>query len=69
MGLVVRKLPLPKTGTSELENVQEALNEVKAPGVIVARDLLKAYRVGVKDDYLGTVKVEMRNDECRAAIM
>jgi len=69
LGLVVRNLPLPKTGTSELENVREALNEVKAPGVNVVRDVLKAYRVGAKDDYLGTVKVEMRNDECRAAIM
>ena len=37
----------------------------------VARDITKVVRVGVKDDYLGTVKVEMFNvnDASRASIM
>ena len=69
LGLAVRNLPLPTSGQSELENVRAALNEVRAPGVEVNRDITKAVRVGVKDDYLGTVKVEMLNDVSRASIM
>ena len=69
LGLAVRNLPLPTSGQSELENVRAALNEVRAPGVEVTRDITKAVRVGAKDDYLGTVKVEMLNDASRASIM
>ena len=69
LGLAVRNLPLPTPGQSELDNARAALYEVRAPGVEVARDITKAVRVGAKDDYLGTVKVEILNDESRASIM
>ena len=69
LGLAVRNLPLPSLGQSEVENVRAALYEIRAPGVEVDRDVTKAVRVGVKDDYLGTVKVEMLNDAARASIM
>ena len=69
LGLAVRNLPLPSPGQSELDNVRAAFNEVRAPGVAVTRDITKAVRVGAKDDYLGTVKVEMLNDDSRASIM
>jgi len=69
LGIYIRNLPMPAPGKSELENVREALSEVKAPGVDVRRDVTKAARFGVKDEYLGTVKVEILNDESRASIM
>jgi len=69
LGLAVRNLPLSTSGQSELENVRAALYEIRAPGVEVARDITKAVRVGAKEDYLGTVKVEMLNDASRASIM
>jgi hypothetical protein len=40
-----------------------------APGVNVDRDVIKAIRVGSKEEYLGTVKVELLNDETCASIM
>jgi len=69
LGIGIRNLPMPASGKTELENVRAALYEVKAPGVDVARDVTKAIRVGSKEDYLGTVKVELLNDETRASIM
>ena len=69
LGLALRNLPFPNPGQSELDNVRAALDEVKAPGVDVYRDITKAVRVGVKEEYLGTVKVEMVNDASRASIM
>ena len=69
LGLALRNLPLPNPGNSELDNVRAALSEVKAPGVEVYRDVTKAVRVGGRDEYLGTVKVEMLNDASRASIM
>ena len=69
LGLAIRNLPLPAVGSSELDNVREALTEIRAPGVDTLRDVVKACRFGAKEDYLGTVKVEMRNDDSRASIM
>lgn len=69
LGLAVRNLPLPTPGLSELDNVRAAFSEIKAPGIEVERDIVKAVRVGFKEDYLGTVKVEMLNDASRASIM
>ena len=69
LGLAVKNLPLPREGCSELDNVKEALAEMRAPGVYTYTDVIKAVRVGLKEDYLGTVKVEMKNEECRKSIM
>ena len=66
LGLVIRNLPMPVEGMSELENVREALIEIRAPGVDVMRDVTKAARFGWKEDYLGTVKIELLNDDARA---
>ena len=76
-GLAVRHLPLPGDGVSELDNVRMAFREINAPGIEVQRDVIKAVRVGyraesgpgVNNPNLGTVKVEMRNEECRAMVM
>ena len=69
LGLAIRNLPFPAEGGSELDNVREALNEIKAPGVNTGRDVVKAVRFGSSDTYLGTVKVEMIDDSTRASIM
>ena len=69
LGLAIKNLPLPREGYSELDNVKEALAEVRAPGVNAYTDVIKAVRVGLKEDYLGTVKVEMKNEACRKSIM
>jgi len=77
LGLAVRYLPLPQEGISELDNVKMAFREINAPGVDVNKDVVKAIRVGYKAEsepgarnaYLGTVKVEMRTEEGRAAVM
>ena len=77
LGLAVRFLPLPCMGVSELDNVRMAFKEINAAGIDVNRDIVKAVRVGFKAESepgannanLGTVKVEMRSEECRAAIM
>ena len=69
VGLAIRNLPFPAEGASELDNVREALNEIKAPGVNTGRDVVKAIRFGSSDTYLGTVKVEMIDDPTRASIM
>ena len=69
LALSIKKLPLPREGYTELDNVREALAEIRAPGVNPYTDVVKAVRVGCKEDYLGLVKVEMKNDFCRSAIM
>ena len=77
LGLAVRHLPLPSEGTTELDNVRLAFKEIQAPGVDVKNDIVKAVRVGYKaesepganNQYLGTVKVEMRSEESRASVM
>jgi len=77
LGLAVRNLPLPSEGNTELDNVRLALKEIAAPGVDVKNDVVKAIRVGYRAESapgannlnLGTVKVEMRTEECRASVM
>ena len=77
LGLAVRHLPLPGQGLTELDNVRMAFKEINAAGVEVRRDVIKAVRVGYKAESepgsnngnLGTVKVEMKNEESRAAVM
>ena len=77
LGLAVRHLPLPNEGMTELDNVRMAFREINAAGVEVKHHIMKAVRVGFKAESerganngnLGTVKVEMRDEESRAAIM
>ena len=77
LGLAVRHLPLPGEGVTELDNVRMAFREINAAGIEVQRDIVKAVRVGYRaesdpgviNSNLGTVKVEMRNEECRALVM
>ena len=69
LGLVIRNLPMPQEGHTELDNVRDALTEVRAPGVDVYRDVIKAVRFGNREDYLGIVKVEMSTDEARTSVM
>ena len=73
--IAIRKLPLPPHGVSELQNVQHYLKEIKAHGVDVIRDCVKAIRnEAMKHNpnfgpNLGTVLVELRNEEVRGNIM
>ena len=73
--IAIRKLPLPPHGVTELQNVQHYLKEIKAEGVDVARDCVKAIRKeSMKHNpdlgpNLGTVLVELRNEEIRGKIM
>ena len=77
LGLAVRNLPLPRNGTTELDNVRDAFKEVNAQGVEITRDITKAVLVGYKAETalganngnLGTVKVEMFSEDSRAKIM
>jgi len=69
LGLYMRGLPFPQNGQSELENVRAAIVEINAPGVDVVRDVIKAERVGSNENYFGTVKIEMRDDNSRASVM
>ena len=73
--IAIRKLPLPPLGVSELQNAQHYLKEVNAQGVDVTRDTVKAIRKeSMKHDptlgpNLGTVLVELSDDETRGKIM
>ena len=70
LSLAVRFLPLPAPNQTELEAVKAALLEIRAPGVDCDCDCVKAVRLGdTSQDRLGTVIVEMRNQECKAQIM
>ena len=42
LGLAVKNLPLPREGCSELDNVKEALAEIRAPGVNTYTDVVAA---------------------------
>ena len=75
LGLAVRSLPLPAPGHTDLEIAKQILSEIKAPGIDVDRDVVKAVRkipskqINSSQPILGTVLVEMRNEESRASIM
>ena len=71
LSLAVRNLPLPGPGVTDLQLVMSAFDEIRAQGVEVERDIIKAVRKGVRpaDNYPGTVMVEMRDDTSRASIM
>ena len=76
LGLAVRFLPIPPDGYSDLDVVRQIFREIRAPGIDVTRDIIKATRkIPGKPNYnpaqpvLGTVLVEMRNEEARSSIM
>ena len=77
LGLVILNLPLPPTGVSELEYSRAVIKEVNAPGVICQTDVVKAVRIGFKeetsagagDGKLGRVEVEIANTDSKASIM
>ena len=77
LGIAIRQLPLPPHGTSELQQARRVLAEVRAEGVNVETDVVKAVREGFKpesrpganDGWLGTVLVELQSDEMKTKIM
>ena len=75
LGLAIRFLPLPPSGYTDLDIAKQILAEIRAPGVNVDRDVVKAVRKipsKASTSYqpiLGTVLVEMKNEESRAGIM
>ena len=75
LGLAIRFLPLPPTGFSDLDIARQILAEIRAPGIDVNRDVVKAVRKipskppNINQPILGTVLVEMKNEESRASIM
>ena len=72
LSIAIRNLPLPLPGGNDLTCVRNALHEVRAPGVDVQRDVVKAVRKfpgNNPGNSLGTVLVELRNEESRASLM
>ena len=76
LGLAVRRLPLPPTGRTDLEMFRQVIAELRLQGVDVNRDITKAVRklparpgTNPSEPILGTVLVEMRNEDTRAKIM
>jgi hypothetical protein len=73
--IAIRKLPLPPHGVSELQNAQHYLKEVKAEGVDISKDAIKAVRKEAArhnpnlGPNLGTVLVELRSEEIRGKLM
>ena len=63
-------MPLPPPGQTDLQLVQSAFREIRAQGVEVERDIVKVKRLGdLSNGKLGTILVEMRNQETKAQIM
>ena len=69
LGLVVRNMPLPPPGVTELQQVKNAFMEINAPNIDVENDVVHAVRLGATGDKLGSVMVEMSNSQSRASIM
>ena len=65
MGIIIRNLPGPNTEITELDYIKDVISEIRAPGVDVHRDIIKAVRIGQTN----AVKVEVRNENARASIM
>ena len=71
----IRKLPIPPQGVSELQNAQHFLKEIRAQGVDIYRDAVKAVRKeSAKHNpalgpNLGTVLVELKSEDIRGKIM
>ena len=72
LSIAIRNLPIPIPGNTEIDCVRNALHEIRAQGVDVHRDVIKVVRKVAANNpsgSLGTVMVELRNEETRAAIM
>ena len=70
LSIAVRNMPLPSHGATDLQLVQSAFREIKAQGVDVERDIVKANRIGdTSNGRLGTILVEMRTQEAKVQIM
>ena len=72
LSIAIRNLPLPLPGGDDLTCVRNALHEIRAPGVDVYRDVVKAVRKlsgNNTSNMLGTVLVELRNEDSRASLM
>ena len=73
--IAIRRLPLPPHGVTEIQNAQHYLKEVKAQGVDISKDAIKAIRKESAKynpnlgPNLGTVLVELRSEEIRGKIM
>ena len=71
LGLAVRFLPLPSPGYTDLDIAKQVLGAIKAPGIDVNRDVVKSVRKipfkshDSSQPVLGTVLMEMRNEESR----
>ena len=70
LSIAVRNMPLPSPGTTDIQLVQSAFREIRAQGVDVERDIIRVNRLGdTSNGRLGTILVEMRNQEVKAQIM
>ena len=70
LSIAVRFMPLPAPGQTDKQLIQLAFSEIRAPGVDVEQDIVKVVRLGdLTNGKLGTILVEMRNQECKAHIM
>ena len=77
LGLAIQNLPVPTNGNTELQNVRNALSEIRAPNVDVNVVITKAVRKSSKDETregagdsrLGTVLVEISSVEAKSLIM
>ena len=68
LSIAIRNLPLPLPGGDDLTCVRNALHELRAPGVDVYHDIVKAVRKlsgNNPSNLLGTVLVELRNEESK----
>ena len=76
LGLVVRKLPLPSPGQTDLDLVKMLFAEIKIPGFDLNREVVKAVRKlparpppNISQPLLGSVLVEMKSEDSRTKIM
>ena len=70
LSIAVRNMPLPSPGTTDIQLVQSAFREIRAQGVDVERDIIRVNRLGdTSNGRLGTILVEMRNQDVKAQIM
>ena len=77
LGLVIRYLQFPVPGFTDLALVKQLFTEIGFPGLDANRDVIKAVRKLPakpnpnipKENVVGSVLVEMRNEECRTIVM
>ena len=67
LGLLIRNLSIHPVGKSELDQFRDALSHIIPYDI--RSDKIKAKRVGNTQSYVGVLKVEVKNEEVRSAIM